>query len=66
MLQYSNGYNVRIIIAENWENNSNEIKELENRIIAKIWSIIISSLMSYQFGIQFHDSIATESQGIGS
>ena len=32
------------IVAENWENNSNKIKELENRIIAKIWSIIISSL----------------------
>ena len=32
------------ILAKNWENNSNKIKELENRIIAKIWSIIISSL----------------------
>ena len=30
------------IVAENWENN--KIKELENRIIAKICSIIISSL----------------------
>ena len=39
-------FNLRIIriIAENWENNSNRIKELENRIIAKIWSIIILSL----------------------
>ena len=26
------------IIADNWENNSNKIKELENRIIAKAWS----------------------------
>ena len=34
-------YNSRRIIAENWEN---KIKELENRIIAKVWSIIISSL----------------------
>ena len=34
------------IVAKNWENNSNKIKELENRIIAKIWSIIISSLSS--------------------
>ena len=34
------------IVAKNWENNSNKIKELENRIIAKIWSIIISSLPS--------------------
>ena len=33
------------IVAKNWENNSNKIKELENRIIAKIWSIIISSLV---------------------
>ena len=33
------------IIAENWENNSNEIKELENRIIANILSIIVSSLI---------------------
>ena len=32
------------IVAKNWENNSNKIKELENRIIAKIWRIIISSL----------------------
>ena len=33
------------IVAKNWENISNKIKELENRIIAaKIWSIIISSL----------------------
>ena len=32
------------IVAKNWENNSNKIKELENRIITKIWSIIISSL----------------------
>ena len=32
------------IVAKNWENNSNKIKELENRIIAKIWSIIILSL----------------------
>ena len=37
------------IIAENWENNSNKIKELENRIIAKIWSIIISSLVPTQY-----------------
>ena len=36
------------IVAENWENNSNKIKELENRIIAKIWSIIISSLAGSQ------------------
>ena len=36
------------IVAENWENNSNKIKELENRIIAKIWSIIISSLSGIQ------------------
>ena len=34
------------IVAKNWENNSNNIKELENRIIAKIWSIIISSLFA--------------------
>ena len=33
------------IVAKNWENISNKIKELENRIIAKIWSIIISSLL---------------------
>ena len=32
------------IVAKKWENNSNKIKEFENRIIAKIWSIIISSL----------------------
>ena len=44
-LCYSNRYNLRIIIAEIWENNSNKIKEWENRIIAKIWSIIISSLL---------------------
>ena len=37
-----------IIMAEKWENNSNKIKELENRIIAKIWSIIISSLAARQ------------------
>ena len=33
------------IVAKNWENNSNKIKELENRIIAKIWSIIITNLL---------------------
>ena len=36
------------IVAKNWENNSNKVKELENRIIAKIWSIIISSLICAQ------------------
>ena len=42
-----NSFNLRIV-AEIWEKNSNKIKELENGIIAKIWSIIISSLATTQ------------------
>ena len=45
MLMSTSTSSVMRIIAGNWENNSNKIKELENRIIAKIWSIIISSLV---------------------
>ena len=42
------------IIADDWENN---IKELENRIIAKIWSIIISSLIPSLYSPAFFSHI---------